>query len=142
MDGDVADDAVERSADLIVGELLLLGVGESGVRLVVGLGVLIGLRGLVIGIARYDAGLEELALTLHLNLVVVVQSLLLRLSSLLRLDRGGLLERIDLHEELAGFDDIARLHKDPGEVALDLRLHGGGAAALDRRDVGIGGRHW
>ncbi len=54
MDGDVADDAGEGCADLVVGELLLLGVGEGGGGLVVALGVLEGLDGLIVGLPRGD----------------------------------------------------------------------------------------
>ena len=47
----VADDAGEGSADIVVGELLLLRVGERDVGLVVSLGVLVGLRCLIVCVA-------------------------------------------------------------------------------------------
>jgi len=141
MHRDVTDDASEGSANIVVGELFPLGSGEGHVGLVVSLGVFIRLIGLIVGVARDDTGFEELALTLDFDLVVVVDRFLLGLSSLLGEHRRRLFERVDPHKNLAGFDDVAGFHEDLGQVAVDLGLHGGGAAALDSGHVGVAGRH-
>jgi len=47
---DIANDAGKRCTDVVVGELLPLGVGEGSVGLVVGFGILIGLQGLIVSV--------------------------------------------------------------------------------------------
>ncbi len=61
MDGDVADYAVERSTDVVVVELPLLGVGKGGVGFEIAFCILIGLRGLIVCITRDNAGLQRAA---------------------------------------------------------------------------------
>ncbi len=70
---DIADDAGKRSANFVVGELLLLGVSQRRIGLVVPLGVLIGLSRLIVRVARDDTCFEELALALNLDMGVIVE---------------------------------------------------------------------
>jgi hypothetical protein len=138
VDGDVADDAVEGRGDAVVGELLLLLLAGGGRGSVIGFGVGVGLFSLVEGVFADDAGGEELALALHLKLVVLVNGELLLFGGGLGGERGFLLQGIDLHEELACGDAVAGVNEDAGDVAVNLGIDGGGAARLDGGDVFIG----
>ena len=80
-------------------------------------------------------------LALHLDGVVVVESLFLLLGGALRFDRGDLWLGVDGHHELAGLHTIAGLDLDPREAPADLRLERGRPARHDGRDVFTALRH-
>ena len=118
---------------------LLLARGGGG--FVIGFGIGVGLLGLVERVLADNAGGEELALALHLELVVLVDGELLLFGRGLGGEGGFLLGGIDLHQELACGDMIAGVDEDFREIAVDLRIDGGGAARLDGRDVFVGLRN-
>src|ERR1022692_1467508 len=124
----VAHDAVKRSADGVVGQLLLLRLAEPDGGLVIRFGVLKGLLLLVEDVLAGDACLKELALPLQFDRVVVVERLLLAFCSARSFDRSQLLVRVDFHHHLPGLDMIAGADADLRKNAAYLRQHGCRAA--------------
>ena len=81
---DVAHHAVKRRADGVVGQQLLLRLARFHRRLVICLGVLVGLLRLVVGVAAGHACVKQLVLAIQLDRVVVEERLLLPLRGALR----------------------------------------------------------
>ena len=132
--GDVAHHARGRRGDPVVGE---------GHALLADL----RLRRRELGLARGERrlGLLQLRLAGRARLVqrLHARGLLLRVPQVglaggaLRLqvgDRGLLHARVDVHERRAGAHAIPGAGEDPGDEALDLGLHRGGAPRLDGPD--------
>ena len=114
----IANHPGKRSADIVISELLFLGVGQRLVGFVVSLGVLIGLSRLIVRILRNHACFKELALAIKVNFGVIVHSLLLRLGSLLRLHRRDLLQRINCISTSPGLTNGL-----PGLITVPLIFH-------------------
>jgi hypothetical protein len=76
-----------------------------------------------------------------LQLVVLIEGELLLLGRGLRLYRSFLLYGVDLHQDLAGANVVAGMHKDAGKVSIHLGVDGSRAPRLNGRDVLIALRH-
>ncbi len=110
---------------MVIAQLLSLALRSRDRGLVIGLGVLVGLFRLVESIAAGDALVEELALPLHFNLVVLKDGQLLLFRGLGGGNRRLLLGWVDLHQDLAGLHPVAGMDIDPDQVAVDLGIDGG-----------------
>ena len=132
---DIAHDAVEGGRDVVVAELLSLALRSRDRGLVIGLGVLVGLFCLVESIAAGDALLEEFALPLHFNLVVLEYGQLLLFRRVGGGNRRLLFSRVDFHQQLAGLHAVAGVDIDPDQVAVDLGINGCRATRLDGGDI-------
>jgi hypothetical protein len=119
----------------VVAEKLLLRLARLDRGFVIRLRILERLLCLVVCVAAGHAGCKQLLLAVQLNGVVIVDRLLLPLCSQKRRHSRLLLPRIDLHQHLAGFHVLARVHQDLSELAAHLGRDGRRAARLHRGHV-------